>query len=514
MKSSCNSSGRSKRKLDRGVAIARIMAGILCLSCQNISLQRTASRMGVRRSRNWAWVSQTTSSSIFSYAFQLNHNYHSHSQSFMQGRNRALSNNKDFFFRATDTNFLSISSTSRFGKSVLYNTSLSYSTKDSSERTPSYNHNSHNARTFVLRFEGKPITKRINLGTFNNDDKVSHGIGLILYNADGSKIWSKFSQISTKLSLLQGVEPTNNNNYDEMTGSRYCALLYGLNKINSSVSSKDEQVNIVIQSSDKALVNKLEAYSSTTHYDEQENNRDMDINRESQLVQKIIGSSKTFSSFQIVYISPDRNQEVIALALNEKLPSPNSKNNLNNSSGSNTDVRTGKSRSKSKVYNVDIGIEIPSHTRTLQPIDPRQTYILKYDGGARGNPGIAGAGAVLYSSSLNPQSSSIAWSGSLFLGNKYTNNEAEYTALIMGLKTSLELGIRKIRVLGDSDLVCKQMNGEWRCKKDSLKKFFFVALKLKREFDSFQIQHIFREENEEADQLANRAMDHQSTDLL
>lgn len=126
--------------------------------------------------------------------------------------------------------------------------------------------------------------------------------------------------------------------------------------------------------------------------------------------------------------------------------------------------------------------------------------IIYTDGGSRGNPGPAGIGAVITKGGA--QVASI----SEFLGAT-TNNVAEYTALIRALEKSLECGIEKVEVRTDSELMVKQMNGEYRVKNEGLKPLFLQAQMLKSRFASFAIVHVRREFNKEADRLANIAMD-------
>ncbi len=126
--------------------------------------------------------------------------------------------------------------------------------------------------------------------------------------------------------------------------------------------------------------------------------------------------------------------------------------------------------------------------------------IIFADGGSRGNPGPAGAGAVLISSGQT-----IARL-SKFLGVA-TNNIAEYNALILGLEKAQKLGFKQAEVRMDSELVVRQMNGQYRVKNSGLLPLFHKASQLVSAFSSFCIVHVRREFNSEADGLANEAMD-------
>jgi ribonuclease HI len=129
------------------------------------------------------------------------------------------------------------------------------------------------------------------------------------------------------------------------------------------------------------------------------------------------------------------------------------------------------------------------------------TWILNSDGGARGNPGPGGAGIVLWS-----PDGAVATSGGAYLGS-VTNNVAEYQALLWGLRAARALGVTRLLVKADSELVVKQLRGEYRVKNEGLKPLFLEAQALRRAFTSVEFTHIRREQNEMADALANKAMD-------
>jgi ribonuclease HI len=130
----------------------------------------------------------------------------------------------------------------------------------------------------------------------------------------------------------------------------------------------------------------------------------------------------------------------------------------------------------------------------------RAPAIIYADGGARGNPGPAGAGAVIM------QNGKITARISKFLGVQ-TNNVAEYTALILALKKAHQLGLSGIEVRLDSELIVKQMQGKYKVKNAGLKPLFVEVVNLSKKFTSFHITHVPREENSMADSLANEAMD-------
>ncbi|MFZ5893774.1 MAG: ribonuclease HI family protein [Myxococcota bacterium] len=127
--------------------------------------------------------------------------------------------------------------------------------------------------------------------------------------------------------------------------------------------------------------------------------------------------------------------------------------------------------------------------------------VLWTDGAARGNPGPAGGGAIL----KNPAGEVLA-TESLYLGHT-TNNIAEYRALLLGLERALRCGIRRIEVRADSELLIKQLRGEYRVRNEGLKPLFEAAKQLLARFQSAKLTHVRREHNAEADRLANRGID-------
>ena len=140
-----------------------------------------------------------------------------------------------------------------------------------------------------------------------------------------------------------------------------------------------------------------------------------------------------------------------------------------------------------------------------------EKMILHTDGGSRGNPGLSGAGVVVLD-----EKGEILKEGNTFLG-VMTNNEAEYRALLFGLETIKKLfGKTKIRDLKievrlDSELICRQLNGEYQIKEERLVPLFIKIWNLRiADFKNLCFKHIPREKNVLADKLANEAMDRAS----
>lgn len=137
-------------------------------------------------------------------------------------------------------------------------------------------------------------------------------------------------------------------------------------------------------------------------------------------------------------------------------------------------------------------------------IDLECRYKLQFDGCSKGNPGLAGAGAVIYEQLASVEAE--IWSSRLFVGNKATNNEAEYAGLILGMKNAILLNIEELLVEGDSNLVIKQINGEYKVKAENLLPSYKEAMLLINQFKKIVFKHIYREKNKRADELSNQAI--------
>ncbi|MEZ4750704.1 MAG: ribonuclease HI family protein [Bdellovibrionota bacterium] len=127
-------------------------------------------------------------------------------------------------------------------------------------------------------------------------------------------------------------------------------------------------------------------------------------------------------------------------------------------------------------------------------------FVLYCDGAARGNPGPAAFGYVILEAGEK-----VVEAGEC-LGIA-TNNVAEYKALIHGLRHCLELGAAAVRVRTDSELMTRQLNGQYKVKSPHLVPLFQEARELLRQFKSSQVEHVRREHNKDADAMANKALD-------
>jgi ribonuclease H / adenosylcobalamin/alpha-ribazole phosphatase len=123
------------------------------------------------------------------------------------------------------------------------------------------------------------------------------------------------------------------------------------------------------------------------------------------------------------------------------------------------------------------------------------------DGGARGNPGPAAYGYV-----LEAEDGTVLAAEGVAIGVA-TNNVAEYRGLVAGLATAIEMSIPEVEVRSDSELLVKQMRGEYRIKNPALQKLSLEASRLAKQLVGVEYHHVRREHNELADRLVNEALD-------
>jgi len=129
---------------------------------------------------------------------------------------------------------------------------------------------------------------------------------------------------------------------------------------------------------------------------------------------------------------------------------------------------------------------------------------LNTDGGSRGNPGDSGIGFTIAVDDGSKKATICR--GGAYIG-RATNNIAEYSALIWGLQNAMALGVLKLDIQLDSELLVKQLSGEYRVKNEGIKPLYNTTCHLLESFESYAVKHISRELNNEADNLANKAMD-------
>jgi ribonuclease HI len=127
--------------------------------------------------------------------------------------------------------------------------------------------------------------------------------------------------------------------------------------------------------------------------------------------------------------------------------------------------------------------------------------VVHVDGGARGNPGPAGIAAVVTA----PDGMLLAERG-VYIGQA-TNNVAEYRAVLLGLELARQLRAREVEVVNDSELVARQIGGQYKVKHAGLRPLFVETMRQLRDFDRWTVRSVRRESNERADELVNEALD-------
>lgn len=133
--------------------------------------------------------------------------------------------------------------------------------------------------------------------------------------------------------------------------------------------------------------------------------------------------------------------------------------------------------------------------------------IIYTDGGARGNPGPAGIGVVIR------EGENVVKEYGRYIGET-TNNQAEYRALVSALESARDLGADEVDIFVDSELIAKQVKGEYKVKNSDIASVFLRLHNLRVGFKKFNITHIPREKNKDADKLVNQAIDRHQTRSL
>ena len=133
-------------------------------------------------------------------------------------------------------------------------------------------------------------------------------------------------------------------------------------------------------------------------------------------------------------------------------------------------------------------------------MEQEDIYEMYFDGCSKGNPGLSGAGSVIY------KNEEEIWANSYFISDSATNNVAEYFGLIRGLKRAIKMNIRSLIIKGDSQLIIKQMKGEYQVKSESMIELYNIAKELEKEFENISYEHVYRKYNKRADQLSNEGL--------
>jgi ribonuclease HI len=128
--------------------------------------------------------------------------------------------------------------------------------------------------------------------------------------------------------------------------------------------------------------------------------------------------------------------------------------------------------------------------------------VVHVDGGARGNPGPAAIGAV----ATGPDGGEPLVEKGVYIGET-TNNVAEYRAVLLGIELARQLGAREVEIINDSELIARQIGGQYKVKHAGLKPLFVETMRELREFERWSVRNVRRESNERADELVNQALD-------
>jgi ribonuclease HI len=134
-----------------------------------------------------------------------------------------------------------------------------------------------------------------------------------------------------------------------------------------------------------------------------------------------------------------------------------------------------------------------------------ETLVIYTDGGSRGNPGEAGIGVVIY----DEKKENILKEIGKYIGTE-TNNVAEYTALVVALKEACDMEAKRVKLFLDSELIVKQIKGEYRVKHEGLIPLYTKVVSLLKNFEYYEITHVRREYNKQADKLVNLAIDNKT----
>jgi ribonuclease HI len=166
--------------------------------------------------------------------------------------------------------------------------------------------------------------------------------------------------------------------------------------------------------------------------------------------------------------------------------------------------------SRTDLVGVLLGRPAPAHPAPpanphgpVHAVQPRRKLRVTSDGAARGNPGPAGAGAVVFD-----MEGHVLERLGKFLGRQ-TNNVAEYQGLLLGLRRARELGAEELEVVADSELMIRQLSGAYQVRAPALRELHSEALSLLKAFRKVKLVHVPRAQNAEADEMSNRAIDEQ-----
>lgn len=340
-------------------------------------------------------------------------------------------------------------------------------------------------KIYILRF-----------GSHIHKHSKDTGIAIAIYDADdGKKLWTgrRFIPIATA-----GEKNTSNI-------ADYMALVDGLKAINTlqNIQTLSSPCRVEIQTSNRVIAK---------HLSKEFNVATASLKPWYESVTKLMNGFQEATTGQIPSTDCSDIRKASELAIKEQKSCENyltiikgaDSTNANNNNHLQENNISAREEPNDAVPALQTNpLQNQSYSSSTTDVSPDKVYILRFDGGSRGNPGVAGSGMALYDS----EDGSEIWSGCLYLGDHRTNNEAEYMGLITGMQCALSLGVKQIVVQGDSKLVLEQIALRWKVKSPTLKYYFEQAVALKNQFTYFETSHIERARNARADELANEAMD-------
>ncbi len=164
-------------------------------------------------------------------------------------------------------------------------------------------------------------------------------------------------------------------------------------------------------------------------------------------------------------------------------------------------VKKKSSIKEDKIHTENLNDNIFEGFEVLSTIPTESVLTMYIDGASKGNPGPAGIGIVIYDGDDR-----LVGKVSAYIGKK-TNNQAEYTALLRAIELALYFKTKTLKIRSDSELVVRQLSGEYQVTNANIKKLYERVIELKKQLPNFKIEHVMRNFNEKADFLAKKAAD-------
>ncbi|EAR82875.2 RNase H family protein (macronuclear) [Tetrahymena thermophila SB210] len=337
---------------------------------------------------------------------------------------------------------------------------------------------------------------------------------------------SSLGKIFQQVEQLENIRKKFNKSLDNLKKQYFLSL-----KIDEQIFEPTSILNIINQNSysqegltnyfsDIQKTNQIQQYNIQAFQD-QIDSVGKSINS---IDQSILGLVNSISIFQTQSALKDEqtrfNQETKSHAQNVQQQQKISQNNIKNQHENNQQIKNHQSiDQKEDLFEKQIQ-QNQVFSQLLNPLLSQKidfqslskkvvkslVYRIEFDGCSKGNPGLAGVGFLIKQHENNSQ---VLESFAVNVGTK-TNNQSEYLALIYGLYVSLKIGIQKLFIQGDSQLIIYQMTGKYNCSNDNIKKYYELCKMLQSKFQQTSFNHVYREQNKEADHLSNVAISKQN----